>query len=229
MNIELSKLFTNLLEPISYLIFTISFLLYYQKEKTVKIKVLWFYNLLALAMMISISVDTFWGQNNIDTYNLFFITTVLCFSVYFWLLFRSKTKKTIVVLFAVLCSVYFLVRIFFPPPVKMFDSIAFSLLSIMIVLMAFFYFQQILTKVTEESLFVQIDFWFIISLLIRYSGNFVIYLTYYYLTKKILANHYTRHDRYLLTQLWGGHNILLFLSSVVFNAGTLWTIYRRKF
>jgi hypothetical protein len=77
------------------------------------------------------------------------------------------------------------------PGRAIFDSTAYVLLSSGIVIMAFMFMHQVLTHVTEEVLSMNFDFWFICSQLVYFLGAFAIFLTYNYLTQKIIEGFYS--------------------------------------
>jgi hypothetical protein len=91
------------------------------------------------------------------------------------------------------------------------------------------FMHQILANVSEESLSMNFDFWFVSSLLIYNLGAFIIFLTFGYLTRKILpAELYSFENRDLVTAVWGVHNVLLFLSSLLTLASAVWISFHKK-
>jgi hypothetical protein len=105
----------------------------------------------------------------------------------------------------------------------------FVILSVGVVLMSFLFMHQILTNVTEEPLSWNFDFWFVASQLFYHLGSFFVFLTYGYLTRKLqISNDYSIENRVYLSQLWLGHNVLLFLSALVIAGSLLWIYFRKK-
>jgi len=109
-----------------------------------------------------------------------------------------------------------------------FPSMGFIIVSSGIIVLVFLYLHQLFSKIAGDGLSGNFDFWFICSQLIYQLGSFFIFLTYNYLTQKILPNEsYTYENRSLLASLWGVHNVLLFLGSLITCFGVAW-IYRKK-
>ena len=126
-------------------------------------------------------------------------------------------------------GIYFVTVNFLSPHSLLFDSLGQVILSIAVVIMAFMFMHQVLTNVTEESLWLNFDFWFVSAQFMYHLGTFFIFLTFQDLTTKIMSsNLYSKDNRILLTQLWGVHNVLLFLSALLISASIVWISFRRK-
>lgn len=109
----------------------------------------------------------------------------------------------------------------------LFDSVGYSMVSVTIVIYVFMYFHQVLKNITEQNILRQFNFWLASGYLIYFLGSFIIFLTYYYLTKKVLAVH-TKEEQYLINALWGLHNVLLFIGAFSLLTGSLWLTYRKR-
>jgi hypothetical protein len=134
-----------------------------------------------------------------------------------------------VIFFIFLQTCYYLIEIFRAEPPKVFDSLGFVILSVGIVVMSFLFMHQILTNVTEEPLSWNFDFWFVSSQLLYHLGSFFIFLTYGYLTKKLISSpEYSKQNIFYIRQLWVAHNVLLFLSALMIAGSLLWISFRRK-
>ena len=178
--------------------------------------------------MILLTAISIAHKSNIVIYDILFLFTSICLGLYFKSILFGKFKKYLIMAVFASFVLYAFIKLLNYRQTEMFDSVSFSLLSLIITIISFFYFYQTLSNVTEKSLLQSIDFWFVTSLFIYYSGSFIIFLTFYNLTEEVLKNNYTLKDRILLTNLWGVHNMLLFISSLIFNAGSLWIIFRKK-
>jgi hypothetical protein len=111
----------------------------------------------------------------------------------------------------------------------LFDSVGYVMLSTSNVAMILMFQHQLLKHIEEESLTLNFDFWFTSSQLIYFLGALMIFLTFNYLTRKILpVETYSPENRKLLTQLWGVHNVLLFLSSLLTLGSILWISSHKK-
>jgi hypothetical protein len=190
-----------------------------------KWKVLMIYYFIATALLLKAA----YSEKNIEIYSLLSLLTFVCVGSYFYYTFLISWKKKLVILFCVIQGAYYILGNFIFSPAKFFDSTGYVILSIGIVLMAFMYMHQILTNVTEEPLSWNLDFWFVSSQLVYYLGSFFIFLTYGYITQKLLASDlYSYENRVYISQLWRVHNVLLFLSSLIISAGIIWISFRRR-
>ena len=147
--------------------------------------------------------------------------------IYFYRLLQAPQKKKTVVLFTIFYLVYALIRNFTLTQVRLFDSMGYSIVSASIATYVFMYFHQLLKNVTGASILAEFNFWLASVYLIYFVGSFIIFVSYGYLTNKILST-YTKQETHLLTALWGLHNILLFISAISLLTGCLWLTYRKK-
>ena len=214
----------NFLEPVSYGLCFITFLFYTCHQHEAKWRVLLAYYLLAAILMLKAA----YSETNLEIYSLLCLITYICIGTYFYYTFRSQFKKRLVIILGLFHVVYYVLGNLYYSR-ETFDSMGFVFLSFSIVVMAFMFMHQMLNNVTEESLLLNYDFWFVSAQLIYYFGSFFIYLTYGYFTQKLLAsNLYSIENRMYLSQLWLVHNVLLFLVSLITSGGIVWTHYRRK-
>lgn len=216
---------SNLVEPISYGLCFLFLLFHVRKNNIVRWKTLVVYYFIATLLMLKAA----YSETNIEIYSLLSVLTFVCLGLYFYYTLFSRWKKFVTVFFCMVETAYYLADNFIFDSPTVFDSTAYVILSVGIVLMAFMYMHQILTNVTEDPLSHNFDFWFVSAQLIYYLGSFFIFLTYGYLTQKILTtNLYSYENRIYLSQLWRVHNVLLFLSSLITSAGIVWISFRRK-
>lgn len=216
-----------LLEPLSYVLFSIAFLLRMSIEKQVKVKVLFIYYLFAAISFSYASWLVFKNQNNTWIYNLLYLPAVVAICYYFHEIFYSRRSKAIVKFLIALNVIYFAGRIILFGKLVILDSFGYSLLSISVSFLSFVYFYQLLRHVNELKVWANFDFWLISSYLLYFLGSFFIFSLYANLTYNILDT-YTHEQRIQLSVLWGVHNVLLFLSSVITLVGSLWVAYHNK-
>ncbi len=184
-----------------------------------------FYYFMATLLMLKAA----YSKTNIEIYSLLCLLTFICMGLYFYYTIFTLWKKRLVILFCAIHTGYYIISIFLFPSPLVFDSTGYIILSTGVVLMAFMYMHQVLTNVTEEPLSLNFDFWFVSSQLVYHLGSFFIFLTYGYLTQKILISDlYSDQNRIYLSQLWRVHNVLLFLSSVIISASVLWIFFRKR-
>ncbi len=218
---------TNILEPISYFIFFVFFLFYSRIEKSNKIWAFLCYYFISSFLLFIATKRVFAETNNISLYNLHLLLTSLVYCFYFYNLLVIKRKRLFFYSMATLSIGYYIVKNILLKDAAVFDSFGFSLISAFVILCLFFYFWQEINQFSESEIFISFDFWYSSSLFLYHLGAFIIFLSYYFLTQRIIDDYSAKH-RDTLTLLWGIHNILLFLSSLTTISGTLWITYRRK-
>lgn len=222
---NLNYFLRDLLEPFSFGLCFLFFLYYSWKNNKGKWRALTVYYFLATLLMVKAA----YSNPNIEIYSLLILLTSICLSTYFYYTLNFAWKKKLVILFCLIQSAYYITGNFIFSPPKILDSTGYVILSISIVVMAFMYMHQILTNVTEEPLSWNLDFWFVSSQVVYYLGSFFIFLTYGYLTQKIMPSGlYSEENRIYISQLWRIHNVLLFLSSLIISAGIIWISFRRR-
>ncbi len=222
---DINYFLSNLLEPFSYGLCFLFFLYFSWKNNKAKWKALTVYYFLSALLMLK----AVYSNPNIQIYSLQSLLICICLGTYFYHVFFPPWKRKLVIVFCIVQSAYYIVGNFILSRPLVFDSTGYAILSIIVVLMAFMYMHQILTNVTEEPLSWNLDFWFVSSQLVYYLGAFFIFLTYGYLTQKILASDlYSDENRIYISQLWRVHNVLLFLSSLTILAAILWISFRRR-
>jgi len=211
----------NLMESCSYTISFLFLLFYASRNRQAKLRVLTFYFFVAALLMLRAA----YAFPNIRLYSMLSLVSAIFLSIYFHETYLMKWKKKVVILIVVGQCAYSLINNFvFAPPV-IFDSVGHVLLSTGIVVMAFLFMHQILTNITAEPLSHNFDFWFVSTQLIYHLGAFGIFLTYNYLTKRILPS---GENRNLIRDVWLVHNVLLFLTALLLAGGILWITFRRK-
>ena len=216
---------SNLLEPISYGLCALFLLFYIRRGNQLKWKVLLVYYFIAVALQLKAA----YAETNIEIYSLLALITSIFLSSYFYFTLTSTWKRSLVISFCIIQTGYYVVANYIFSAIQVFDSTAYVILSVSAVLMAFMYMHQILTNITEEPLSLDFDFWFVSSQLFYHLGSFLIFLTYGYLTQKILTSDlYSYENRIYLSQLWRVHNVLLLLGSLFISAGVIWISFRRR-
>jgi hypothetical protein len=217
------------LEPISYLVLALSISFYaWKTSDELKCKILAGYFLIATLLTAAILS---WPANmsNIVIYDVLCLLTSVSLSLYFFYSLIMPWKKMVTLFLCLTQISHFVLSNVIFKTAPLFDSMGYVILSVCIVIMIFMYLHQILSNVTEESLSLNFDFWFVSSQLIYFLGSFIIFLTFNYLTRKILTTElYLEENRVLLTKLWGVHNVLLFLSSLLTLGSVIWIAFHKK-
>lgn len=225
----MSLITSFLLEPAAYFVFGVFIFIHSRKDRRTKTKVLYLYYFVATVLMGRATLLGVKGDANIEIYSLLCLLTAIGLGVYFYYTLATRLKKVMVVAFCLLNAAYYVGYNVLLQREQLFDSIGYVVVSTGIIIMTFMFMHQVLTNVNEELLSQNFDFWFVCSQMIYYLGAFAIFLTFNYLTKKILTDEaYSTENRRLLTHLWRVHNILLFLTSLFNATGVLWIAYRRK-
>lgn len=226
--LSLENLLSFWLEPISLAVGGLAVFFHAIRQKQMKYAILCGYYLIACVLMLRANLIGMSGINNIDIYNLLNLITVIFFGLYFCSIISSVKKRIVMGAMCLVIGVYFIKTSLFPSQELLFDSTGQVLLSAGILIMVFFFMAQLLQNVNEEPLSMNFDFWFSCAQLTYYLATFFIFLTFRYLTKKVIDGDYLDEDRELLTKLWAVHNVILFLSSSIIAASTLWIRYRSK-
>jgi hypothetical protein len=224
----LQRFITHILEFSSYLIFFLSLALWTIQDKRGIIKVLSGYYLICALLIAKAAMYAGTKGSNIYLYSILCVLSSFCLGAYFYTVLKSQWPRMLVFLICALNGGYYLLANVIQSAPGVFDSLAYVLLAFSIVVLCFAYIIQLMRNVKEEALSMDFDFWFVTSQLIYFIGSFVIFLTFGYLTKKVMEDpSYVGYSR-PLTWLWGLHNVLLFLSSLVATGGILWIFYRKK-
>lgn len=187
-----------------------------------------YYGLAALLMMVAAAIvisNTY--SNNIWLYDIVAAITSVVLGYYFYALLQTRAKKIAVLVLSSAFLVYSAGRHLLFSSDRLFDSLGYALLSASIAVYVFMYFHQLISNVTETDIFRQFDFWLASAYLVYFTGNFIIFSSYYYLTNRIMAT-YTTEERDLMTSLWAVHNVLLLITGLTLLISSLWLTSRKK-
>lgn len=223
----LFRFITNQLEPFSYLLYFIGIVIHSRHSRWRSEKWLGVYYFLTTALMVYTTNIFSTQTNNIWAYNVAAVVAAVCISAYFYQLLKSQLKKRVVLLLLSGFILYAFFKNIIQNDFGVFDSMGYSYVSASVAIYVMMYFHQLLKHVTDTNLFRQFNFWLASGYLIYFMGSFIIFLSYYYLTRKILPT-YTSEERELLTTLWGVHNMLLFVSAFSLLLVSLWLTYQKK-
>lgn len=225
----------NYLEPLACLLYMLAVLVQYRRSpQRLLLPLLFLYLAATILLTIGCLNVGHKGNNNIWVYDLVALASAGCISAYFYQVLNTSGKKRTVIAFAMVYLVYIIVRQFTLQGPRLFDSIGYSLLSAAVVTYLFMYFHQVLKNVAEGNILREFNFWLAAGYLVYYVGSFIIFVTYFYLTKRVyepnvdLDTPGVKADRDLLTALWGLHNVLLFVGAISLLLSSLWVNYRRK-
>jgi hypothetical protein len=176
---------------------------------------------------IQISINT--GVTNSLQYSCIYLLNTLCWTSFYYSVLNGTLKRRLAVGIALVTLLYFVYKNVILDFDLIFDSVGQVISSLGIVLLVLIFFRQTLSEVKTDSLTQNFDFWLSSAQLIYHLGAFGIFLTFDHFTSKILnPEFYTAENRQILTSLWGVHNVLLFLASLLTWVGVLWIVYRRK-
>lgn len=221
----MKQLLSDYLEPLSFLIYFASFSFYvWRIQRMPRYGVLaGFYAIAAGMMAISMTL-----QVNTQFYNVLYLLSTLSLGYYFISILDNKTKKYISAALVATVVIYFVLSTALGWDDYL-DSRGHALASLMLLCMMFMYYQQFMNDVSDESIVMNFDFWFVSSQLLYQMGSFGIFLSYNYFTQKVLPDgNYTKENRDTLTYLWMVHNVLLFLSALITATSLACRVYHRK-
>jgi Ca2+/Na+ antiporter len=226
--LSLFSFITNFLEPLTcfFYVIVLGWQIRFSGNREV-IPLLTYYFLASILLgLASLKIGKINKSNNWTYDTVIFLTAVLI-GYFFYKIFQSSTKKKVVIILVSIYLVYAVIRNLTLEGIRLFDSIGYAIVSASLVIYVFMYFHQLLKNVTEIGILKEFNFWLAAGYLFYYAGSFIIFVSYHYLTKKILGT-YTSEERDLLTALWGMHNVLLFISALSLLIGSLWISFRRK-
>lgn len=184
---------------------------------------------LFLTALFTVEISLHTGKSNSFQYSCVYLLNSLCWSTFFYQLYNSVFKKKIAVVIGAITMLYFLYKNLILEFDLIFDSIGQAISSMGIVLLIFIYLHQTLSVIRSGSLTQNFDFWLSSAQLIYHLGAFGIFLTFNHFTNKIFnTENYSSENRQILSSLWGVHNVLLFLASLLTWVGVLWIVYQRK-
>jgi hypothetical protein len=219
----------HILESASYFVFFISLAIWSRYDRRGIIKILCGYYftsgvLLAKAAMYAGGAN----GSNLYLYGILCLLSSFALGAYFYNVLNGKFSRVLVFVFCAQSAFYYLFTNIISGGHQVFDSLAYVLLAFGIIILCALYIVQLLNHVEEAPLSTNFDFWFIASQLIYFIGSFIIFLSFGYLTRKVMEDPGYSGVSRTLTGLWGLHNVLLFLSSLLTSGGVLWILYRKK-
>jgi hypothetical protein len=218
----------HLLEPISYFIYSIALVYWTSKDKRGIIKIISGYYFIAGLFMVKATLTLGTGKTNIQVYSLLCVISSFGLGSYFYSILLSWWHRVFVLIFCVLNGAYYIFNNLIQEGQPVFDSMAYVILSSTLVIPMFMFMHQLLSQVKEEPLSMNFDFWFVSSQFLYFVSSFAIFLTFGYMTNKVITNDVLPIYTSTLTRLWGVHNVLLFLSALLTSGGILWISYRMK-
>lgn len=180
---------------------------------------------LVAASMMAIAMNL---KVNTQFYNVLYLLATLCLGYYFISILENRTSKYVSGALAVIVVLYFTVSTAFGWDDYL-DSRGHALSSLALLCMMFMFYRQFMNDVREDSIALNLDFWFVSAQLLYQMGSFGIFLSYNYFTQKVMPDgNNTAENRTILTNLWMVHNVLLFLSALITATSLVWKVYHRK-
>ncbi|QEC57053.1 hypothetical protein [Flavisolibacter ginsenosidimutans] len=217
----------NFLEPVACLVYLLALLLNFIRNKGPFSLALSGYYLVASVLLTMGCLGVGHTDNNIWVYDSVALLTAVSIGAYFYNLLQARSKKITVLLLIAAYVAYAIVRNFTLQGPRLFDSLGYAMVSASVTVYVFMYFHHVLNNVTDTSIFREFNFWLSSGYLLYFLGSSIIFISYYYFTKKYLVTQ-SHSDAELLTALWGLHNVLLFVGALSLLTGSLWVTYRRK-
>lgn len=208
------------LEGVAYCLSFVSILIYTIRiNRETQFKILTGFLFLVTVIAVKISVRK--GVSNSLLYSYIYLLNSVGWSLFFFFTFKDPVRKAISLVPGLITLIYFIQKVVLSEFDRVFDSIGYVICSTGIVLLLFLYFQYLLANVKSERPSMNFNFWLSCSQLVYNLGAFAIFLTYNHFTLRILDD-YTPEKRSILTSLWGVHNLLLFLSSIIILIALVW-------
>lgn len=212
----------NFLEPFSYLIYAIAMFFEYRRDRTVKKMVLYiFYIISAISIGYACKVALDVNDNNNWIYNSHYILSTVIFGYFFYnTLFSVISRVTISILFT--SALIMLIATSFFIRNSSFNSYGSAFLFIVMVTSSLMYLRQRFRQLNEESILFTFELWLISGYILYFLGSFFVVLTYNYYSTRL-----SEEKWYLLADIWGVQNALLFISSLLAMTGHLWISYQK--
>jgi hypothetical protein len=213
----ISTFLRSYLEPLSYFIYALAFLLEYKRSKLMREKVLIVYYLLATVIISYACVLVFdYDKDNNWLYDIHYFLSALVFGYYFDRILVKKINRQIVTVLFILVAINFILSDFIFRH-TFFNSISNAFLFLSVIIAALFYFHELLATVTEKNILLNFNLWVVSGYLVYFLGGFLIILSYSYFSDKL-----SFEDRIILGNLWVVPNVLLFITSVLTLCSFLW-------
>ncbi len=191
-------------EPIAYFIYCIVLRAVYNVKKEFKYKLLSGYYATASVLLIAAYIQNELKLDNNWNYNLLFPLCICMFSYYYYSLTTMPYKKRFIVNCCITNMLFFLyVNIFEGQFTYNYHNYLNAFVFISIVIFSFFYFQDVLLNITEESILHKFDFWLVSANLIYFLGAFIVILFYAYADKSSRSS------------IWIVQSMILFISSLI--------------
>jgi hypothetical protein len=213
------QVFVHFLEPLSYLVYVIAFLVIIRKRRDRLKMFLLGYYVVATALILTASMLSYkktWGDNN-WLYNIFFLLTIVTLSLYFHQLLTTPFKKLFVKGALVVNLLLFLIfdialgQFFFH-----YNNYVIAVCYLSIVGYTFLYFHQVITNVTDLAIVHHFNFWLVTGYLVYFLGAFFIVLFY------------NNVGRELRGFVWGLQNIILLLSALLTLYGAIYLTKKQR-
>lgn len=219
----ISPIIKDFLEPFSYLIYSIAFLLAQRSRRSVKeglLCVYYFAGVVLIGYASILSQD--YANNNNWLYNIFYFLSAATVGYYFKSVLAKKSgKKVVVVLFSAAALLYLYDIFIYKYPY--FNSYSAAYLFLCVVIACLLFFHEMLTTPNEENILMKFDLWVVSGYFMYFLGGFFIILSYKYFTDT-----FTYDQRAILGDLWSVLNALLLFSSILTLSGQIWIAHRKK-
>lgn len=196
---------------ISGLLPIVFFCLFFARNRQ---KGLWVIFLYVVTSALTDNINFFFKEKISDAnyyYSLSFFTVVeyTSFSVYFFLHFKSKIFRSVLIAFSSAFLLIAIYNIVFDITHR-FDSLPFSIESILIICYSIAYFYEQLRDPETSFIYSTKTFWVIISILLYLSTAFIFFIAIAYMTEK------EKHEYWIINYLANiNKNILLSIAFVL--------------
>ncbi len=221
------SLLSNWLEPLAYFIFFTSTLFLYNGKEIIP-KALLYFSLISTLLMVASSciVQFQLVENNLICYYFLEMITNIFLIILINQIIKFKTIKQFLLIICIANAAYSIYLCISFNKTSLYNSIGNAILCFTVTIFSFAYFIDKFKNIDEKKIYHTIQFWIVIRFFFYYVTNVFIFVYYFYLSKKVFPNG-SFEDAVLLTQLWGLHNIFLFISSLIFTF-ILCILYRKK-
>ena len=156
----ISAFIKNFLEPFSYLIYAVAFLLEYRTSKSMRAKVLFIYYLVAVILIsYACIIALHFDKDNNWLYNIFYFLSAIVFGYYFNSILIRKINKTIVLILFFLVAINFIITdLIFRHPY--FHSFSNAFLFLCVVISSLLYLHELLNNMSEKNILLNFYYYF---------------------------------------------------------------------
>ncbi|MDQ3681856.1 MAG: hypothetical protein M3352_02135 [Bacteroidota bacterium] len=199
---------------ITDILLIVLYFIFFKHTKTVKpLVVIIIYCVIDL--IINYFVEVFPFRVMFFLYSFFTLAEYILFTTFFWLNIKSKSFRNVVILTAVLFTIFLLIY-YNVTTTQVLDSIPIGIETILILIYSFYYLYEQMNDTNNLFIYTTYPFWIVTGIMIYLAGSFFIY---------IFAN---QVDREILLKYWFLTNVFYVIKNILFAIAILIHVKQSK-